>query len=125
MAITKTNKVLIAAGTTATAGSSTKAAPSVTGTATDCTGYYGGDLVYRITNLSSAPTTACNITFQASPDGTTWYDYYTVAGDTTASSTYSGVIQLDRGVMWVRAIAYGNQTTNVTVEAALQAVSGV
>lgn len=125
MAITKQNKVIIAAGTASVAGTSTKIAPSVTGTVIDCTGYYGGELTYRITN-STAPTVACAITFQVSSDGTTgWTDYFTTAGDLVASSAYSGTVDLRAGVMWVRAIAYGNATNNVTVEAALQAITGV
>lgn len=124
MTISKTNKVIIAAGTQTAAGS-TKAAPGVTGTATDCTLYYGGELNYRITNGNPAPTVAVSITFQTSPDNTNWYDYYTVGGDITASTTYSGSIPLDTGAMWVRAITYGNQTNAVTVEAGLQAISGV
>jgi hypothetical protein len=124
MAITKSNKVIIAAGTSCAAGT-TKASPGVTGTAYDCTTYYGGELTWRITNGSSAPTVACTIQFQISPDNSTWYDYYAVAGDVTASSAYSGAFILDRGAMYVRAIAYGNATNAVTVEAALQAVTGV
>jgi hypothetical protein len=124
MAITKSLKTIIAAGTSCTAGG-TKTSPSITSTATDCTTYYGGELNWRITNGSSAPTAAGAITFQVSPDNTTWYDYFSVGGDTTASSTYSGSIILDRGVMYVRAIAYGNITNAITVEATLQAVTGV
>lgn len=124
MAMTKQNKVIIAAGTVSTAGTTTKTAPSVTGTAIDCTTYYGGELAYRITN-GTAPTVACTLVFQVSSDNSVWYDYYTVAGDMTANSSYSGAVSLDVGVMWVRAIAFGNVTNNVTVEAALQAVTGI
>lgn len=124
MAIAKSSKTIIAAGTSCAAGG-TKASPSVTGTSWDCTTYYGGELNYRITNGGSAPTAACTITFQVSPDNSTWYDYFSVAGDAAASSTYSGSVILDRGVMYVRAIAYGNATNAVTVEAVLQAVTGV
>jgi hypothetical protein len=124
MAITKASKTIIAAGTSCAAGG-TKASPSVTGTSWDCTTYYGGELNYRITNGSSAPTAACVITFQVSPDNSVWFDYYSITGDTTANSTYSGSIILDRAVMYVRAIAYGNATNAVTVESVLQAVTGV
>jgi hypothetical protein len=124
MGIAKQNKVIIAAGTSSAPGATTKTAPSVTGTAIDCNTFYGGELNYRITN-GTAPNPAVTLTFQVSPDNAVWYDYYTVGGDTTTGTTYSGSIALDRGVMWVRAIAYGNQTNPVTVEATLQAITGV
>lgn len=123
MAITK-SAVVVLASTSASAGS-TKASPGATGSAIDCRTYYGGELTYKITNGGSAPGVALSLTFQASPDGTAWFDYYTVAGDTTASSVNSGALQLDRGVMYVRAIGYGNTTNAVTVEAGLQAVTAV
>jgi hypothetical protein len=105
----------------------TKTAPQAAGTggAIDCRAYYGGELTWKITNGSSAPGTALSLTFQVSHDGANWYDYYTVAGDTTASSVNSGSIQLDRGVMYARTIAYGNTTNGVTAEAGLQAVTAL
>jgi hypothetical protein len=123
MALTKT-AVAVLASTIVAAGSS-KASPGLAGSAVDCRSYYGGELTWKITNGASAPGVALSLTFQASHDGTNWYDYYTVAGDTTASSTNSGAIQLDRGVMYARAIAYGNTTNGVTVEANLQAVTAL
>jgi hypothetical protein len=95
------------------------------GSAIDCRAYYGGELTWKITNGASAPGAALSLTFQASHDGTNWYDYYTVGGDTTASSINSGSIQLDRGVMYLRPIAYGNTTNAVTVESNLQAVTAL
>lgn len=121
MAITK-SAVTVLASTSVAAGT-LKTAP-VAGASVDCTGYYGGELTYKITN-ATAPTVACSITFQASHNGTDWYDYQTMGGDTVASSISSGSILLDRGVMYVRAIAYGNTTNAVTVEAGLQAVTAV
>jgi hypothetical protein len=123
MAIAKTAvAVLIAASSTA---GSTKASPGATGAAVDCRTYYGGELTYKITNGASAPGAPCVLTFQVSHDGFNWYDYMTVAGDTVASSVITGSILLDRGVMYVRGIAYGNTTNAVTVDATLQAVTGL
>lgn len=122
MGITKALVVVIAPSVVA--AGTTKAA-AVAGAAIDCRNYYGGELTYKITNGVSAPTIAGALTFQASPDGASWFDYYTVAGDATASSVNSGSIQLDRGVMYLRAIAYGNTVNSVTVEAGLQAVTAV
>lgn len=123
MAITK-SAVTVLASTSVSAGS-TKASPGATGSSIDCRSYYGGELTYKITNGGSAPGVALSLTFQSSHDGTNWYDYQTVAGDTTASSVNSGSIFLDQGVMYVRAIAYGNTTNSVTVEANLQAITAV
>lgn len=122
MALTK-SAVSVLASQSVAAGS-TKAAPNVTGSAIDCRTYYGGELTWKVTN-ATAPGVAGAITFQASHDGTNWYDYYTAGGDTVASSVNSGSILLDRGVMYLRAIAYGNTTNAVTVEANLQAVTGL
>lgn len=123
MAATKAASSLITSQSLS-AGSS-KTSPGITGSAVDCRTNYGGELTWKITNGSSAPGVAASITFQISPDSTAWFDYYTVGGDTTASSINSGSILLDRGVMYVRAIAYGNTTNAVTVEAGVQAVTGV
>lgn len=123
MAIAKTSVSIISSGPLVPG--STKASPSATGSTINCSTYYGGELAWKITNGSTPPGAAAIITFQVSPDGTNWFDYYTVAGDTTASSINSGAIQLDRGVMNVRAIAYGNTTTSVTTEAHLQAVTAL
>jgi hypothetical protein len=123
MAISK-NSVTILTSTAVTSGSS-KTAPGATGSSVNCTSYYGGEIGYKITNGSGAPSTALSLTFQSSHDGTNWYDYQTVAGDTTASSVNSGSLLLDRGVMYLRAIAYGNVLNTVTVEAYLQAVTGL
>lgn len=123
MAITKTSNVIQAS--VSVAAGTTKTSPNLTSAALNCTGFYGGDITYKITNGASAPAAACVLTFQSSQDGTNWYDYYTVAGDTTANSVNSNTILLDRGIMYLRVIGYGNTTNPVTVEAYLQAVTGV
>lgn len=123
MAITK-SAVTILTSTSVAAGTS-KTSPGATGSSVNTSAYYGGELTYKITNGASAPGVALSITFQASHDGTAWYDYQMMGGDTTASSVTSGSIRLDDGVMYVRAIAYGNTTNAVTVEAYLQAVTAV
>lgn len=124
MALTKSAVTVLASVSVPTGG--TKAAPNAAGVGAtvDCRAYYGGELTYKITN-GTAPGVALSLTFQVSHDGANWSDYYTVAGDTTASSINSGSIQLDRGVMYLRAIAYGNTTNAVTVEAYLQAVTAL
>lgn len=125
MPITKSAVAVLASAPIAPGG--TKAAPVAAGigSSIDCRAHYGGELTWKITNGASAPGVAASLTFQVSHDGSIWYDYYTVGGDTVASSINSGSILLDRGVMYLRAIAYGNTTNAVTVEANLQAVTGL
>lgn len=124
MAITKVSTVVLAA--TAGAAASTKAAPGATGAWINVTGVYGGDLGYSITNGAAAPGVPMTLLFQTSPDnGTTIFDYFPVAGDIVASSVTTGTIWLDQGVMYVRAIAYGNTVNAVTAAANLQAITAV
>jgi hypothetical protein len=125
MAITKTAVAVLASVSVPAGG--IKASPNAAGIGAtiDCRSYYGGELTWKITNGASAPGVAMSMTFQVSPDGTTWFDYYTVASDTVISSVNSNSVQLDRGVMYLRVIAYGNTTNAVTAEAGLQAVTAV
>jgi hypothetical protein len=126
MAITKSSVVVLASTSATATGPTTKASPGATGASINCTTYYGGELTYIITNGASAPGVAITLLFQASPDnGTSWYDYAPVSGDVVASSINTCVIWLDQGVMYVRAIAYGNTTNAVTVKADLQAITAV
>lgn len=121
MPITKAAITVLAA--TSVAAGLTKAT-AVAGASIDCTGYYGGELTFKFTN-GVAPTAACIIALQASHNGVDWYDYFVSSGSLVASDVTSNAVVLDRGVMFVRAIAYGNATNPVTVEAHLQAVTGV
>lgn len=124
MALTKASVAVLAP--TSGAAASTKAAPGAIGAWIDCRTYYGGELGYSITNGASAPGVAGTLLFQMSPDnGVTVFDYYPIAGDTIASSVTSGALVLDRGVMYIRAIGYGNTTNAVTFAANLQAVTGL
>lgn len=124
MALTKASVAVLAP--TAGAAASTKAAPGAIGAWIDCRTYYGGELGYSITNGASAPGAAGTLLFQVSPDnGVTVFDYQLAGGDTVASSVTSGAIILDRGVMYVRAIGYGNTTNPVSFAANLQAVTAL
>lgn len=125
MAISKTAVTVLASVSVPAGG--TKASPQAAGTgaAVDCRSYYGGELTCKLTNGASAPAVAPSLTFQTSPDGTAWFDYWTVAGDTVANSINSNSIPLDRGVMYARVIVYGNTTNSVTAEAGLQAITAV
>jgi len=124
MALTKTPIMLLASG--AVAAGSTKAAPGRDSGSIDCRGYYGGLLTYSITNGSTAPSAPVMISFQVSGDGTTWRDfYYPMAGDVAAGSNYTNTLDLPRGAMYVRAIAYGNSVQPVTVAVELQSITAL
>ena len=121
MAISKT-PVTVLAPTSVLAG--TTAASPVGGTLIDVRSYAGGEWSYKITNGSMVPALPCTMVLQTSHDGANWYDYYPITGNVTASSVISGSVTLSRGVMYARAIAYGNTSNPVTVESYLQAVVG-
>lgn len=112
--VTKT-PVTFLANVATTAQSSTKTAPNVTSGWIDIGTYDGGDMGISVINGSSAPTTSGSILIQWSPDnGTTIYDYWGMAGDTTASSVNTATIWMDSGLRYVRVIGYGNVGNNVT-----------
>ena len=102
----------------------TAAAAPVAGAAVDVRPFAGGEWAYKISNGASAPTAPATLVLQTSHDGTNWYDYFTVGGAAGASGVSSSSVNLSAGVMYVRAIAYGNTTNAVTVESYLQAKVG-
>lgn len=121
MAISKTPVTIL--GPTSVDPGKTIANPAG-GTAVDVRAYAGGEWSYKITNGTMVPAIACTLVLQTSHDGTNWYDYYPAMGNLLASGVVSGSVTLSRGVMYVRAIAYGNTSNPVTVESYLQAVVG-
>jgi len=121
MAITK-QPVAILAATNVPAG--TNAGAPVMGAAVDVRAFAGGEWAYKITNGASAPTVPATLVLQTSHDGTNWYDYFTVGGQASAAGVASGSVTMSAGVMYARAIAYGNVTNAVTVESYLQARVG-
>lgn len=124
MPATKVNYPLWTAAANVAAGT-TKASP-VPSFTIDARPHYGGELVWRIVN-GGALGAPCTITFQTSPDGADWYDYFSVSsGDLlTGTVTQGPSITLSRGNMYVRAIAYGNTTSACTVQASIEALTGL
>lgn len=121
MAINK-QAVTILAATSVPAG--TTAAAPIVGAAVDVRAFAGGEWAYKISNAASAPTVPCTLVLQTSHDGANWFDYFTVGGAAGASAVSSGSVSMSAGVMYARAIAYGNTTNAVTVESHLQARVG-
>lgn len=120
MAISK-QAVIVLAPTSVPAG--TTLASPVSGSS-DVRNFSGGEWVYKITNGSGAPSLPATIILQVSHDGTNWYDYFIVAGNTTASGVVSGSVSMSKGVMYARVIAYGNTINSVFVESFAQVVAG-
>lgn len=116
--------VSIQAPTSCPAGG-TKASPALTGTGVDIRAYDGGDLGWTITNGSSAPGVGGAMTIQWSTDNGTsgWYDITTVGGDVAASQTYSGTIEIDPGMGYLRIIGWQNTTNAVTMGATFSGVT--
>lgn len=120
MAISK-QTVTVLAATSVPAG--TTLASPVSG-ASDVRTFAGGEWTYKISNGTGAPNLPATLVLQISHDGTNWYDYFTITGSAAANVVISGSVNLGRGVMYPRAIAYGNTTNSVTVESFIQAVVG-
>jgi|GEM_PF-3928063 len=116
MALTK-------ASTTILASQAVGAAATVTGTGINLTAGYGGEIVWKITNGVSAPTTAPTIELQSSDDNTNWYRKQYISGDITASSVNSGVWPVSTGVMYVRAIFIGGATNGSTMACMMEQIT--
>ena len=126
MAITKTKIAAITYAATNAAAGSTKGTPGVSSGWKDLTGAYAADLSWRIVNGASAPGIAPTLTIQVSPDsGATFYDYYTVGGDTAANSDNSGTIAIDPGIQYARVIGFGNTTNAVGIGADFSALTAL
>jgi len=116
MALTK-------ASTTILASQSVGAAATVTGASINLTAGYGGEILWKITNGASAPTTPPTIELQSSDDGTNWYRKQFISGDTVANSPNSGVWPISTGVMYVRAIFIGGATNGSTMACMMEQIT--
>lgn len=118
MPATKVNYPFWTVATNVPAGT-LKSAP-VIGFSIDARTLYGGELLWRIVN-GGALAKPCVITFQVSSDGSDWYDHYSVpsADLLNGTVTQGPTITLTRHARYVRAIAYGNETSACTVQASV------
>jgi hypothetical protein len=123
MAATKSFSALWATATTIPAGT-LESAP-VASPAIDVSTSYGGELTYRITN-SGALGSPGILMFQISQNGTDWYDYQPIASKDNLSGTVTpGTISLVRPAMFLRAVAFGNTTNAITVQAGVMLLTGL
>ena len=116
--------ITIFALTPVTAGG-TKTAPHATGLGASVANPSNriSPLSWHVKNASPAPFAPGVMTIQHTTDGgTTWNDFHTVAGDTTANSDNSGTIDCPNGITDLRAICYGNTTNPVSFSLILSSV---
>lgn len=116
----KTPRTLVAAGTSNTAGNTTR------GTL-DLRTKFGGLLTMKITNGATGPTAQCEgrvlvahnsgATPTAASAGTDWKTIWVFGGGTTNNAITEQSIVLDQSVMHVEVEFTGNTGQTVTVEA--------
>jgi hypothetical protein len=123
MSATKSPSLLFPAGTNVPAGT-TRASP-VIGNVIDLSIGYGGVAHAKITNGASPPTAGGTIEIQASPDNVLWTFYDQMLGDSAAGSGGTASIPVDKGVKYLRAIAFGNTVNAVTVDGQFTHVTGL
>lgn len=110
MTATKTSKTLYASASLA-------AATSVNATEWNMSTCYGGLAGVKLTNGSSAPTTAPVVKFYVGEASGTKRLFYTASGDTVNSSVTDIVCELPAGVMFSNITVTNGATNAITVEA--------
>ncbi len=118
MAITK-------ADITFQASASNAADATTTATGVNLSTGYGATINVRITNGATAPTIACQCDIEVSNDGSDWYVYRTVYGNTVNSDVTEASIEIPIGHQYVRTSFHGNTGQAVTIEADGSNVTGV
>jgi hypothetical protein len=119
MAATKALSTIIAAATSNAAGGTT------TGTAVDLTTKYGALVTIKLTNGATGPTVAPKAYVYTSGDNTNYKLFYTIGGDTTASSVNEFAIDIPPSVMYVRVDVKDNTVQPVTCEAFAQVLTAI
>lgn len=107
MALTKASAALVSS-------QSVPAGTSVNGSL-NLNSVYGGEILWKITNGGSAPTTVPTIEIQASDDNVNWYRIALVTGDLTASSINSSFVPCPVARMYVKAICTAGATNASTM----------
>ncbi len=121
MALTKTARTLVAAGTSNAAAGTTRGTIDLEAT-------YGGMLTLKMTNGATGPTVQCtanvlishNATLPAAASaGADWKTMYTLGGGTTANAITEIAIPIDESIMALEVEFTGNTGQAVVVEAYL------
>lgn len=121
MALTKTPRTLVAAGTSNAAGATTRGTIDLEAT-------YGGMLTLKMTNGATGPTVQCTakvlIAHAATlpapgAAGADWKTLYTLGGDVTANKITEIAIPIDPAIMALEVEFSGNTGQAVVVESYL------
>lgn len=120
MAATKTARSLIAASTALAVSS------SVSSTEWNLSTAYGGLLNFRFTNGASAPTVAPTVIVYTGGATTVKRQFFSAAGNTTASSVVDIPVQIPASAMYVNVTAsLGAATNGVTIECSGQELTTI
>ena len=114
MAVTKTLRTIIAAGT------SNAAAATTTGTVVDLTTALGGYLTLKITNGATAPPAVANAYVYTSGDNASFKLSQVLPGSSSNSAVAEYGLEIPFGVMYLRVDVKDNTAQAVTCEAFLQ-----
>lgn len=114
MAVSKTARDIIAAGTSNSAGATT------TGTILSLLGTRGGRITIKLTNGATGPTVAPNAYVYTSPDGSAKKLLAKLPGDTTANSVNEYNVAIARGDMYAAVDVKDNTVQAITCEAIYQ-----
>ena len=103
----------VAAGSTQTSGSY------------DNRANYGALITARVTNGSTAPTTACVVTMDISAAGSVWFTAEQRPAGLVAGTAYPMVFSVPPEALYARIVFAGHTGAAVTVEAVSQALTGL
>lgn len=118
MSATKGQKVLLTSQSLA-------AGASINTTEWNMSAAYGGSLIVRITNGSSAPTTVPTVTFYSGDATGKKYKRYSLTGDTVNSSGNDFECEYGLQHMFANATITNGATNAITVEAYGQEATGL
>lgn len=91
----------------------------------DNTTGYGALITAKVTNGGTGPSTACVVTLNVSPDGTTFYFKESQAAGTTASTVYPFFFDVPLHAVKAQLVFSGTTGQSVTVEAQYQQTTGI
>jgi hypothetical protein len=104
---------------------SNAAAATKTSSSLNLTAAYGALILAKVTNGSTAPTTAATVTVNVSSDGSTWRVFAVQSAGLAASGIYSMAFDIPLSAMFVEVVFAGNTGQAVTVEALAEYTTGI
>src|SRR4051812_11930721 len=104
---------------------SNTAGGTTTSTTLDLSTAYGAIVTAKITNGATAPTVACTVTLNVSPDGTNFYQWQQGTGNLTNAGVQPLGFQIPPEAIRANLVFTGNTGQAVTVEAQYQLLTGI